>query len=86
MGIWFIKLLFTMQGQSDPILLKILGFSARDFGIIGIASKMKSILIIASDAILNVIFPRLTKDFIVSKEKFNSTGYTMEFTKQMFHW
>ncbi len=70
-----LSLLSSVQSQSDPVLLKYLGFTPHDFGIIGAASRMKGILMFAGGAILNVLFPRMTKDFAVSTEKFSSTFY-----------
>jgi O-antigen/teichoic acid export membrane protein len=70
-----LSLLASVQSQSDPALLKYLGFTPHDFGIIGAASRMKGILMLAGGAILNVLFPRMSKDFSVSGEKFSATFY-----------
>lgn len=65
----------TINAQLNPIILKVLGFTPLDLGIVGAASRMKSIIALTGAAIYNVIFPRLVADHSSSVNKFSSTFY-----------
>lgn len=66
-------ILSTINSNTNPLVLKYLGFKPYDFGIIGAASRFKNIINLAGGAILNVIFPKMSKDFAISDNKFSET-------------
>jgi len=68
-----IAIITTIHLNSDAPILKILGFSEHDFGIIGAANRIKTVVALTGTSIFSVIFPRLSRDFYVSKEKFTDT-------------
>jgi O-antigen/teichoic acid export membrane protein len=53
----------VIQAQIDPVILKVLKFTPYDFGIIGAANRIRGIINMTGGAILNVIYPSLSKDY-----------------------
>ncbi|MBL7127366.1 MAG: oligosaccharide flippase family protein [Ignavibacteria bacterium] len=75
-AIWIfgaIAIITTIQLNSDAPILKLLGFSEHDFAVIGAANRIKSVVALTGSSILSVIFPRLSKDFSISKVRFTET-------------
>lgn len=75
-GLWVfgsLSLLSAISGNIDPIILKSLGFTEKDFGILGVAKKLIGAANMGGGAILNVLFPRLSKDYFTSPETFTKT-------------
>jgi O-antigen/teichoic acid export membrane protein len=66
-------LLTSIAGNVDPIILKALGFTEKDFGILGVAKKLINAANMGGSAILHVLFPRLSKDYFDSREVFTNT-------------
>ena len=75
-AIWIfgaIAIITTIQLNSDAPILKFLGFSEHDFGVIGAANRMKTVIAVTGSSLFSVVFPRLSKDFSISKERFTDT-------------
>jgi O-antigen/teichoic acid export membrane protein len=68
-----IAIITTIHLNSDAPILRLLGFSEHDFGVIGAANRIKTVIALTGTSIFTVVFPRLSKDFSISKEKFTDT-------------
>lgn len=68
-----IAIITTIQLNSDAPILNFLGFSEHDFGVIGAANRIKTVIALTGTSIFSVVFPRLSKDFSISKERFTDT-------------
>ena len=68
-----LAIITTIQLNSDAPILKFLGFSEHDFGVIGAANRIKNVVALTGSSILTVIYPRLSKDFSISKVRFTET-------------
>ncbi|MBL7086208.1 MAG: oligosaccharide flippase family protein [Candidatus Cloacimonetes bacterium] len=68
-----IAIITTIHLNSDAPILRMLGFSEHDFGVIGAANRIKTVVALTGTSIFSVVFPRLSRDFSVSREKFTNT-------------
>ena len=68
-----IAIITTIHLNSDAPILRMLGFSEHEFGIIGAANRIKTVVALTGTSIFSVVFPRLSRDFSVSREKFTDT-------------
>ena len=71
LGIYFVKILFTIWQKSGPVLLG-LSVSAEQVGIFSFALLYAGKLMVISDAITDVSLPLLSKEYSVDFENFKS--------------
>lgn len=67
----------VIQSQTDPVILKLLKFTPYDYGIIGAANRIRGIINMAGGAILNVIYPKLSKDYKADPALFSKNLLSM---------
>ena len=69
------NIISAIQVNSNVPILKILGYTEHDFGILGAALRLKTVVALSSVAITQVILPKLANDFAKSSKKMYNTFY-----------
>jgi len=67
----------VLQAQTNPIILKLLDFNPHVLGIVGAANRIRNIINMSGGAILQVVFPKLSKDYSGSPELFSRNFITI---------